>query len=591
MPGFLGGGEQIAMPGPFAGGRSRCLVPLWGGDHDTWSLCGEQILIFSASAGDISRCLVPLRGADRDAWAPLWGTYHNTWSLCGGHIAMPGPFMGGDHDAWPLCGGHIAMPGPFAGDISPCLAPLRGADRDTRAPAHACIYTPSPHGASRHRREGTPPPPPSPSPPRPQVRGLPHAPLAPIPDAVRATPQPAAAGAGAGRDAGRRHPALVPAGSHPPAGPALRGPLGAEQLPGPQQQRPARQPHHPRPHGGLRGGPAGGPGTPSLPQPRLAPRGPPRDHRRAPPRSGPDAAGGGEPRHGRGHDAERELRLRRRLPRLRPAHRQRRAEGAVRARRPSPAGLLLAGRHHLRLPAGAGAAGGAAGAAGPWWRRGRFRLVPLQRRPGVGLPRRHLEALGPRRRAMHPPRAGPRRCRPALLRLPAAQQQPHRGGQRPAHGAGGEHLDGKSGAWRRGTAARTGAGALFRFPGSRPLGRRRPRFRLLVSLRPRHRVVEEEGSGAPGLRLRRSFPTRHREQPLRSCFCPLMSFRQGACVVTGSEDACVHFFDVGRAARATVNTLQGHGGAVLAVAFNCDESLLASSDAAGTVIVWRRQHA
>lgn len=61
--------------------------------------------------------------------------------------------------------------------------------------------------------------------------------------------------------------------------------------------------------------------------------------------------------------------------------------------------------------------------------------------------------------------------------------------------------------------------------------------------------------------------------------------------VTGSEDACVHFFDVGRAARATVNTLQGHGGAVLAVAFNCDESLLASSDAAGTVIVWRRQHA
>ncbi|XP_041327632.1 WD repeat-containing protein 13-like, partial [Pyrgilauda ruficollis] len=53
------------------------------------------------------------------------------------------------------------------------------------------------------------------------------------------------------------------------------------------------------------------------------------------------------------------------------------------------------------------------------------------------------------------------------------------------------------------------------------------------------RVVEDEGgSGAPGLRLRRSFPTRHREQPLRSCFCPLMSFRQGACVVTGSEESC-----------------------------------------------------
>ncbi|XP_053908229.1 WD repeat-containing protein 13 isoform X4 [Cuculus canorus] len=106
-----------------------------------------------------------------------------------------------------------------------------------------------------------------------------------------------------------------------------------------------------------------------------------------------------------------------------------------------------------------------------------------------------------------------------------------------------------------------------------------------------HRVVEEDGSGAPGLRLRRSFPTRHRQQPLRSCFCPLMSFRQGACVVTGSEDACVHFFDVGRASRSALNSLQGHGAAVLAVAFNCDESLLASSDARGTVIVWRRQHA
>ncbi|XP_068780182.1 WD repeat-containing protein 13 isoform X2 [Struthio camelus] len=103
--------------------------------------------------------------------------------------------------------------------------------------------------------------------------------------------------------------------------------------------------------------------------------------------------------------------------------------------------------------------------------------------------------------------------------------------------------------------------------------------------------VVEESSGVPGLRLRRSFPTRHRAQPVRSCFCPLMSFRQGACVVTGSEDACVYFFDVARAGRATVNSLQGHGGPVLAVAFNCDESLLASSDATGTVIVWRRQHA
>ncbi|XP_025900580.1 WD repeat-containing protein 13, partial [Nothoprocta perdicaria] len=72
----------------------------------------------------------------------------------------------------------------------------------------------------------------------------------------------------------------------------------------------------------------------------------------------------------------------------------------------------------------------------------------------------------------------------------------------------------------------------------------------------------------------------------------LCSFLCDPNTVTGSEDASVYFFDVARAAaRAAVNSLQGHGGPVLAVAFNCDESLLASSDAAGTVIVWRRQHA
>ncbi|XP_064359562.1 WD repeat-containing protein 13 isoform X2 [Dromaius novaehollandiae] len=60
--------------------------------------------------------------------------------------------------------------------------------------------------------------------------------------------------------------------------------------------------------------------------------------------------------------------------------------------------------------------------------------------------------------------------------------------------------------------------------------------------------VVEEGSGAPGLRLRRSFPTRHRAQPLRSCFCPLMSFRQGACVVTGSKDTCMGEGDVSQGA-------------------------------------------
>ncbi|KAG7270541.1 hypothetical protein CRUP_025143 [Coryphaenoides rupestris] len=100
-----------------------------------------------------------------------------------------------------------------------------------------------------------------------------------------------------------------------------------------------------------------------------------------------------------------------------------------------------------------------------------------------------------------------------------------------------------------------------------------------------YRVVDNEGT----LQLKRSFPIQHGSQHVHSIFCPLMSFRQGACVVTGSEDTCVYFFDVERNTKAIVNKLQGHGGPVLDVSFNCDESLLASADSTGMVIIWRRE--
>lgn len=99
------------------------------------------------------------------------------------------------------------------------------------------------------------------------------------------------------------------------------------------------------------------------------------------------------------------------------------------------------------------------------------------------------------------------------------------------------------------------------------------------------RVVDKEGS----LQLRRKFSIRHKNYLVRSTFCPIMSFRQGACVVTGSEDSCVYFFDIERDGKACVNKLQGHASPVLGVSFNYDESLLATSDYQGLVIIWERE--
>jgi len=60
--------------------------------------------------------------------------------------------------------------------------------------------------------------------------------------------------------------------------------------------------------------------------------------------------------------------------------------------------------------------------------------------------------------------------------------------------------------------------------------------------------------------------------------------------VSGSEDMCIYFFDVERTPeRACINTLAGHSAPVLDVSFAHDESVLASCDAGGTVIVWKRE--
>ncbi|KAK2182029.1 hypothetical protein NP493_369g00025 [Ridgeia piscesae] len=99
------------------------------------------------------------------------------------------------------------------------------------------------------------------------------------------------------------------------------------------------------------------------------------------------------------------------------------------------------------------------------------------------------------------------------------------------------------------------------------------------------RITSTDGA----LLLKRKFPIKQKSHHVRSTFCPLISFRQGACVVTGSEDLCVYFFDVQKEGKPCVNKLQGHSAPVLDVCFNYDESMLASCDSLGTVIIWKRE--
>jgi len=90
------------------------------------------------------------------------------------------------------------------------------------------------------------------------------------------------------------------------------------------------------------------------------------------------------------------------------------------------------------------------------------------------------------------------------------------------------------------------------------------------------------------LSIQRKFPLVHSSLNLRSAFAPIMSFRTGDCVVSASEDGAVYFFDLSRCSSTSVNKLEAHSCPAVAVAFNFDESFLATSDSSGLVIVWKR---
>jgi len=109
---------------------------------------------------------------------------------------------------------------------------------------------------------------------------------------------------------------------------------------------------------------------------------------------------------------------------------------------------------------------------------------------------------------------------------------------------------------------------------------------LLVSCK--ENVVKLYGIEETKFVLKNTFFVQNRFSDVRSCFCPLMSFLKGACIVSGSEDCGVMIFNVMNKQKPLINKLQGHSAPVLSICWAYDESLLASSAADGTVIVWKR---
>jgi len=82
---------------------------------------------------------------------------------------------------------------------------------------------------------------------------------------------------------------------------------------------------------------------------------------------------------------------------------------------------------------------------------------------------------------------------------------------------------------------------------------------------------------------------------VRSAYSPLMTYRNEGYFATGSEDNTVYIYayptdppKTGLAISRQVDALQGHSGPVSDVAWNCDETLLASADSAGLVLVWKK---
>jgi WD40 repeat protein len=112
---------------------------------------------------------------------------------------------------------------------------------------------------------------------------------------------------------------------------------------------------------------------------------------------------------------------------------------------------------------------------------------------------------------------------------------------------------------------------------------------LLVNAMPNYLLLYKISNEDNTVTLSKRVAIKQANNQIRSVFCPKMgnTKQQSKCFVcTGSEDTGLYIYDMNNQESPIVNKLQRHTSPVLDVSFNYDQSLLASADQAGCVVVW-----
>ena len=97
-------------------------------------------------------------------------------------------------------------------------------------------------------------------------------------------------------------------------------------------------------------------------------------------------------------------------------------------------------------------------------------------------------------------------------------------------------------------------------------------------------VYGHPGNTLINLNVRHRVKVAHSLLPLKSCF----SSSDGGYLISGSEDKGVYTFSLAKGANYKMHVLNHHQVPVVAVASNQQDTLLASADSLGRIVLWRR---